>query len=53
MGRNARKEAIVKLREQIDTCNNDPKLLMQLTRQLSKLLPKKSQGKTTQRNTNP
>lgn len=39
MGRNARKEAVVKLREQIDTCT-DPKILMGLTRQLNKLLLK-------------
>lgn len=38
MGRNARKEAITKLREQIAVCPPDkPKLLVQLTRQLNKL----------------
>ena len=41
MGRNARKEAIVKLREQIAACQDDPKLLISLSRQLNKLLPKK------------
>jgi hypothetical protein len=39
MGRSARQEAIVKLREAIAK-TSDPKLIGQLTRQLAKLLPK-------------
>ncbi len=53
MGRDARKEAIVKLREQIGVCNDDPRLLMQLTRQLSKLLPKKKAAMGRPRNETP
>jgi hypothetical protein len=40
MGRSARREAIVKLREQIAAAT-DPEVVIRLTRQLSKLLPKK------------
>ena len=39
MGRSTRKEAVVKLREQIES-TIDPELLIRLTRQLTKLLPR-------------
>lgn len=53
MGRNARKEAIVILRDQIAKAADNPKLTMQLTRQLSKLLPQKKNPVGRPRNTPP
>ncbi len=53
MGRNARKEAIVKLRDEITACLDNPKMLVSLTRQLNKLLPKKKAPKGRPRNETP
>jgi len=53
MGRDARREAIVKLREQIAACKDDPKTLVSLTRQLNKMLPKKKAAMGRPRNETP
>lgn len=49
MGRNAKEEAIVKLRAALDA-TDDPKLIAQLTRQLTKLIPRPKQKMGRPRN---
>ncbi len=50
MGRSTRNEAVVKLREQIAAAD-DPELIIRLTRQLSKLLPRAKAKMGRPRNT--
>lgn len=49
MGRNAKEEAVVKLRGALDA-TDDPKLIAQLTRQLTKLIPRPKQKMGRPRN---
>jgi hypothetical protein len=52
MGRNARKEAIVKLRDQL-AATDDVKLIIQISRQIAKLSPKKKAVMGRPRNETP